>query len=360
MARRSTPEPSAAGFAAALLRWHRRHGRHDLPWQHPRTPYRVWIAEIMLQQTQVVTVIGYYERFLQRFPDIGTLAAAGLDEVLHAWSGLGYYSRARNLHAAAQRIQSEYGGELPATRTQLIALPGIGRSTAAAILALAHDRSEAILDANVRRVLSRCFGIGGKAGSRAIEQQLWRQAEQCVPASQAAIYTQAIMDFGATQCTQRSPGCPRCPLAGVCVAYRTDRVAELPPPRTRAPRRTRTIVMLLASRADGRLLLQRRPPRGVWGGLWTPPEFQDAASAAQFCSARLAAGRLEPAPLPPLHHAFTHFDLEIRPLRAHCQELAGVMEGAPTLWYNPREPARVGLPAPIAALLVSFASPIPP
>jgi A/G-specific adenine glycosylase len=355
MVRRRSPDPPPSGFSAALLRWHRRHGRHDLPWQHPRTPYRVWIAEIMLQQTQVATVIGYYERFLQRFPDVANLAAASLDEVLHRWSGLGYYSRARNLHAAAQRILAEHGGELPHSRAELMALPGIGRSTAAAILALAHDRSEAILDANVRRVLARCFGIGGKAGSRELEQRLWRQAEECLPDSQAADYTQAIMDFGATQCTQRSPGCARCPLAGVCVAYCTDRVAELPSPRIRAARRTRMVVMLFASRGDGRLLLQRRPPRGVWGGLWTPPEFQDAASAAQFCSAQLAAGRLEPAPLPPLHHAFTHFDLEIRPLRARCEELAGVMEGAPTLWYNPREPARVGLPAPIAALIASIA-----
>jgi A/G-specific adenine glycosylase len=310
----------------------------------------------MLQQTRVVTVIGYYERFLQRFPDVATLAAAGLDEVLHLWSGLGYYSRARSLHAAALRLIAAHGGVLPRTRGELMELPGIGRSTAAAILALAHDRSEAILDANVRRVLARCFGIGGDHGSRALEQQLWRQAEQCMPASRAAIYTQAIMDFGATVCTRRAPACARCPLAGACVAHRTGRLAELPPPRARAPRRSRAVVMLLASRGDGRLLLQRRPPHGVWGGLWTPPEFQDAASAAQFCDARLAAARLEPEPLPQLHHAFTHFDLEITPLRARCEALAGVMEGAPTLWYNPREPARIGLPAPIAALLSSLAS----
>lgn len=310
----------------------------------------------MLQQTQVTTVVGYYERFLQRFPDVASLAAAGLDEVLHLWSGLGYYSRARNLHAAAQRLVATHGGELPLIRAQLMELPGVGRSTAAAILALAHDRPEAILDANVRRVLARRFGIGGDTDGRAIEQQLWRQAEDCTPASQAANYTQAIMDFGATLCTQRAPACARCPLAGDCVARRTGRVAELPPPRARAPRRTRAVVVLLASRPDGRLLLQRRPLHGVWGGLWTPPEFHDVASAAQFCGARLAAARLESDPLPPLHHAFTHFDLEITPLRARCEALAGVMEGAPTLWYNPREPARVGIPAPIAALLSRLAS----
>jgi A/G-specific adenine glycosylase len=357
---RRSSHSSATDFAATLIRWHRRHGRHDLPWQRPRTPYRVWISEVMLQQTQVATVVGYYQRFLQRFPDVATLAASGLDEVLHLWSGLGYYSRARSLHAAAQRVVNAHGGELPVTRAQLMELPGIGRSTAGAILALAHDRPEAILDANVRRVLARRFGIGGTPGARETEQQLWRQAEQCTPASRAATYTQAIMDFGATLCTQRAPACPRCPLAGVCVAQHTGRVAELPPPRTRAPRRTRTVVMLLALRRDGRMLLQRRPPRGVWGGLWTPPEFHDAASAARYCGARLAAAQLEPEPLPPLRHAFTHFDLEITPLRARCEELAGVMEGAATLWYNPREPARIGVPAPIAALLSSLMSPAPP
>jgi A/G-specific adenine glycosylase len=356
---RNTPQLSAGRFAATLIRWHRSHGRHDLPWQRPRTPYRVWISEIMLQQTQVATVIGYYERFLQRFPDVRALADAALDEVLHLWSGLGYYSRARNLHAAAQRIVAGHGGQLPVTREQLTELPGIGRSTAAAILALAHGRSEAILDANVRRVLARCFGIGGDPGARANEQQLWRQAEQCTPAARAATYTQAIMDFGATLCTQRAPACTRCPLARHCVAHRTGRITELPPPRARAARRTRSVVMLLASRADGRLLLQRRPPHGVWGGLWTPPEFQDIGAAAQFCGARLAAARLEPEPLPALQHSFTHFDLEIRPLRARCDALAGVMEAATMLWYNPREPARIGLPAPIAALLSSLACPTP-
>ena len=351
---------SADRFAAALIRWHRTHGRHDLPWQHPRTPFRVWISEVMLQQTQVTTVIGYYERFLQRFPDVTTLAKASLDEVLHLWSGLGYYSRARNLHAAAQRIVTGYDGELPDSLALLVELPGIGRSTAAAILALAHDRPEAILDANVRRVLARCFGMRGDRGARAAEQQLWRRAEQCTPARQAATYTQAIMDFGATLCTQRTPACERCPLRRDCVAYRTGKVAELPRPRARIARRTRSVVMLLASRADGHLLLQRRPPRGIWGGLWTPPEFHDVGAATQFCGARLAAARLESESLPPVHHAFTHFDLEITPLRARCEALAGVMEGAATLWYNPLEPARVGLPAPIAALLSSLASPATP
>jgi A/G-specific adenine glycosylase len=359
VARRSPPL-TADRFAAALIRWHRQHGRHDLPWQDPRTPYRVWVSEIMLQQTQVSTVIGYYERFLRRFPDVATLAGASLDEVLHLWSGLGYYSRARNLHTAAQCIVTGHGGELPDSLAALMELPGIGRSTGAAILALAHDRPEAILDANARRVLARCFGIAGDRGARATEQRLWRQAERCTPAKRAATYTQAIMDVGATLCRQRAPACEHCPLAHGCVAYRTGRVAELPRSRARAPRRLRSIVMLLASRADGRLLLRRRPPRGIWGGLWTPPEFPDVGAAARFCGAHLAAARLDSEALPPVHHAFTHFDLEITPLRARCDALAGVMEGAVTLWYNPREPERVGLPAPIAALLSSLASPATP
>ena len=340
-------------IAATLIAWHARHGRHDLPWQREPTPYRVWVSEIMLQQTQVVTVMAYYERFMRRFPDIESLAAAPLDEVLHLWSGLGYYSRARNLHRSAQRVVSEHGGELPGELAQLAQLPGIGRSTAAAIVALAMGRRASILDGNAKRVLARYFAIDGSPADSITERQLWQRAEQCTPQSDFAVYTQAIMDFGATLCTRRDPLCTQCPLREDCAARRLGRVHRLPAPRVRRARPTRRVFMLLAVDGDGQVLLQRRPPQGIWGGLWTPPEFQQQEAANQFCATALGAAQIELQPLPGLRHAFTHFELEITPLRARCHRALTVMEGGGTLWYNPREPARIGLPAPIAALLAS-------
>jgi A/G-specific adenine glycosylase len=343
--------PDSSPIAQTLITWHARHGRHDLPWQRAPTPYRVWVSEIMLQQTQVGTVIGYYDRFMERFPDVAALAAAPLDEVLHCWSGLGYYSRARNLQRAAQRIVSEHAGRLPEEVDSLAQLPGIGPSTAAAIVALAHGRRATILDGNVKRVLARYFAIEGASAQRSTQQELWRRAEQCTPAAQVASYTQAIMDFGATLCTRRAPLCMHCPLREGCSAHRLGRVHELPVARERKARRTRQVVMLLAVSAAGAVLLQRRPAHGVWGGLWAPPEFAKPADAAQFCGLRLQAAALDPEPLPLLRHAFTHFDLQITPWRARCEGAAAVMEGEDWLWYNAREPARIGLPAPISALL---------
>ena len=345
--------PTPAPIAAALITWHARHGRHDLPWQREPTPYRVWVSEIMLQQTQVATVISYFDRFMQRFPDIESLAAAPLDEVLHLWSGLGYYSRARNLHRSAQRVISEHGGELPAEVAALAELPGIGRSTAAAISALAMGRRASILDGNVKRVLARYFAIDGALGDSVTERELWDRAEQCTPQSDFAVYTQAIMDFGATMCTRHDPLCMHCPLREDCAARRLGRVDQLPAPRERRTRPTRRVFMLLAVDSDGQVLLQRRPPHGIWGGLWTPPEFKDQEAATQFCATELGAAQPGLQPLPGLRHAFTHFELEITPLRTRCQRAHTVMEDGGTLWYNPREPARIGLPAPIAALLAS-------
>lgn len=342
-------------LAPALIGWHARHGRHDLPWQRERTPYRVWVSEIMLQQTQVATVVGYYQRFMLRFPSVAALAAADLDEVLHLWSGLGYYSRARNLQRAAQVIVREHGGQLPAELPALQRLPGIGRSTAAAIIALAHDQRATILDGNVRRVLSRYFALGGRPGERASEQLLWHQAEACTPANDVAVYTQAIMDLGATVCTRHSPLCMYCPLSADCVAHRTGRIAQFPASRRRAPRRERQVVMLIAARGDGAVLLQRRPPQGVWGGLWVPPQFDSLQAARTYCAEHLAGVQAEAVALAPVQHSFTHFDLSITPLLARCAGgNAAVMEASGALWYNPREPARVGLPAPIANLLTSL------
>jgi A/G-specific adenine glycosylase len=342
-------------IAAALLAWHERAGRHHLPWQQDRTPYRVWVSEVMLQQTQVGTVTPYYQRFLQRFPDVGALAAAGLDEVLHLWSGLGYYARARNLHRAAGIVCAQHGGELPRQHEELARLPGIGRSTAAAILALAAGERHAILDGNVRRVLARYFGVGGGASEAALAKRLWELAERCTPHERIAQYTQAIMDLGATVCLRSRPLCEVCPLAAGCRARRTGRQHELPAPRRAASKRRRSVFMILALRADGSVLLERRPQSGVWGGLWCLPEFDTVTAAQAFMRQSLSAAPREPQPLPRIEHGFTHFDLLITPLLARCAGAAPAVDEGASLWYNIRDPARVGLPAPIRALLERLA-----
>jgi A/G-specific adenine glycosylase len=337
-------------FADTLIDWHRRHGRHDLPWQQHKTPYRVWVSEIMLQQTQVATVIGYYERFMQRFPDVQTLAAAPMDDVLHLWSGLGYYSRARNLHQAAQILVRERDGHFPDEVDALAQLPGIGRSTAAAIVAIAWDRRATILDGNVKRVLARYFAVDGAPNERTVELRLWKHAEDCTPGSGCAVYTQAIMDFGATLCTRRNPLCMHCPLQHSCQAFASGRVADLPAPRKRLNRPTRRVVMLLAVSEQGDVLLQRRPSRGIWGGLWSLPEFASAEAAAQFCERELRMQTSHTQQMTVVRHAFTHFDLEITPMRVSLTgPLAGAGEGA--VWYNARVPGRIGMPAPVATLL---------
>jgi A/G-specific adenine glycosylase len=344
---------NTATFAPALLAWHAREGRHDLPWQLDRTPYRVWVSEIMLQQTQVSTVIPYYERFLERFPDVGALAAAPLDEVLHLWSGLGYYARARNMHRAAMRVVDEHGGEFPADFAGIAALPGIGRSTAGAILALAHDERLPILDGNARRVLARYFGVAGTGADRSGVKRLWELAERCTPHERVAEYTQAIMDLGATVCVRRRPLCARCPLATGCLARRTGRQHELPAPRHAPARGRRHAFMVVALGASGNVLLERRPESGVWGGLWCLPEFSTATAAASFANS-LGATEV-PRPLAALEHAFTHFDLTITPLLVRCAAKDAVMEEGTSLWYNVREPAAVGVPAPITALFSQLA-----
>ncbi len=335
-------------IAPPLLAWHALHGRHDLPWQRERSAYRVWVSEVMLQQTQVATVIGYFERFMARFPDVQSLAAAPADEVLHLWSGLGYYARARNLQRAAQTICAAHDGQFPTLFDDVAALPGIGRSTAGAILAISTQQRHAIVDGNVRRVLARLFGIEGRPGERAFENELWRVAERETPAQDVATYTQAIMDLGATLCTRRNPECTRCPMSAVCVANATGRQHALPAPRKAKARGQREVVMLLAQREDGSVWLQQRPPSGIWGGLWSPPEFATHGEAEG-----LLPGAADGQQLPPIDHVFTHFDLRILPL------LAAAPEGwnPAGLWYNPRRPARVGLPAPVATLLEALEIP---
>ncbi|HTY49224.1 MAG TPA: A/G-specific adenine glycosylase, partial [Steroidobacteraceae bacterium] len=345
-------------IAPRLIAWHAVHGRHDLPWQRERSPYRVWVSEIMLQQTQVATVIPYFERFMARFPDCTVLAAAAIDEVLHLWTGLGYYARARNLHRAAVRVRDEFGGVFPATFEAVASLPGVGRSTAGAVLALTTGARLPILDGNVRRVLSRWFGVDGDPAAAATSELLWRHAEACTPRQDVATYTQAIMDLGATVCTRSRPRCGECPLREGCVALRAGRQSELPAPRRRAQRRRRETFMLLALRPDGSVYLTRRPPVGIWGGLWCVPAFESCEEAGGFAQGVLGtAGRLQS--LQPIEHAFTHFDLTIRPLLLRCEEgpaPGGIMDAGAALWYNARRPATVGLPAPVKALIERVAA----
>jgi len=344
----------STALAPALLAWHAHAGRHELPWQLHLSAYRVWVSEVMLQQTQVATVIPYFQRFIAQFPDVAALAAAPLDSVLHHWAGLGYYSRARNLHRAAQRVMTEFSGQIPTELDALQSLPGIGRSTAGAILALTLGERVPILDGNVRRVLARYFALHGSPGVAAVERQLWALAEACTPHREIATYTQAIMDLGATVCVRSRPLCSVCPLAGRCAAHQSGQEQDLPTPRVRAARPVRRVVMLLARRGDGAVLLERRPEQGIWGGLWCLPEFQNAEDARAFGASRLLASDFEPGFRPTLRHAFTHFELEISPLLAQCQGFAGIREGPPSLWFDPLHPADVGLPTPVSTLLAGL------
>jgi len=338
-----------AQLAGALLPWFDAHGRHDLPWQADPTPYRVWVSEVMLQQTQVDTVKPYFERFVGRFPDPPALAAAPADEVMRHWSGLGYYARARNLHRAAQEIVARHGGRLPASLDALMALPGIGRSTAGAVLALAGGQRQPILDGNAKRVLARVFLVEEAPDTGAGRQRLWQLAEAATPPQRVAVYTQAIMDLGATVCTRANPACTRCPLAGGCAAFAAGRTGSIPVAKRRAVRGARTAHFVFVL-AGGRVLLERRPPRGIWGGLWTPPEFPDAASAGAFLAARFGAGK-SPRRLAPVPHAFTHFDLLIEPWVVDLCADAGPAADGEARWHELAALEAVGLPAPVARLL---------
>jgi A/G-specific adenine glycosylase len=337
-------------IAPRLLAWHSESGRHDLPWQQDRSAYRVWVSEIMLQQTQVATVIPYFARFMQRFPDVRALADAPPDEVLHLWTGLGYYARARNLHRAAQLIRDRYQGRFPETLDAVMELPGVGRSTAGAILSISSGARHSILDGNVKRVLARFYAIDGAPDDNATLEMLWRLADENTPEENVATYTQAIMDLGATVCTRSRPRCDVCPIASDCRARIEARQSELPAAkRKRAERKRKTAVMLVARRASEVLLVQR-PPSGIWGGLWCLPEFEHRDAAEMYAANSLASATLARAPLPDIEHSFTHFDLVITPVVADCRGNAQVNQGN-TLWYDLTRPARVGLPAPIKTLL---------
>ncbi|MDD5250920.1 MAG: A/G-specific adenine glycosylase [Rhodocyclaceae bacterium] len=335
-------------FAARLIRWHKRHGRHDLPWQKTTDPYRVWLSEIMLQQTQVATVIPYYERFLARLPTLADLAAVPLEEVMALWSGLGYYARARNLHACARAVMAQHGGQFPRDPAAIAALPGIGRSTANAIADFCFAAGAPILDGNVKRVLCRCFGVEGFPGTPAVERQLWQLAATLLPPQDVGIYIQAQMDLGATLCVRAQPRCAECPLAAQCVARREERVAELPQakPRRALPEREAVVLVL---RHDKRILLEARPPQGIWGGLLSLPELPPGAEVRRHAET-LGCRAQEVAELPPLVHTFTHFRLTLRPLLIAAQPLPHAAE-AGRRWLAAAEMKAAPLPAPIRKLL---------
>ncbi|MBF0219073.1 MAG: A/G-specific adenine glycosylase [Gammaproteobacteria bacterium] len=358
-------------FAQAIIQWQQQYGRQDLPWQLQRTPYRVWLSEVMLQQTQVATVIPYFVRFTERFSTVAELAAAQLDDLLTLWSGLGYYARCRHLQRAAQMVVSEFNGEFPATATALQRLPGVGRSTAAAILSLAFGHSAAILDGNVRRILCRYFAISGAVNHAATQQQLWQLAEDLLPPQQGDIYTQGVMDLGALICRRHTPLCSRCPLQSHCLAHTTDTVAAYPQAATRKERPQRHCYLLLIEQNQHYLLLQR-PPSGIWGGLWSPPEWspdlKQITAVEIWCQQKLGLNCTLQRQLPPITHDFTHFRLHLEPLLLQLKGgdlhhvKSTIKENGATLWYKcapdstAASPA-VALPTPIKRLFAALANP---
>ncbi|MDE1948180.1 MAG: A/G-specific adenine glycosylase [Burkholderiales bacterium] len=340
----------AGAFARRVQRWQREHGRHDLPWQGTRDPYRVWLSEVMLQQTQVATVLGYYARFLERFPDVQALAAAPLDEVLAAWSGLGYYSRARHLHRCAIAVVGAHGGRFPGTSAELETLPGIGRSTAAAIAVFCFGERAAILDGNVERVLTRAIGFEADLAQAAGRRALWQAAVERLPARDVEAYTQGLMDLGSAVCLVRRPLCEACPLRTDCVAHAQGR-PEAYPVKTRKLRRGRRSNAWLWLEQGGRIWLSRRPESGVWAGLWSLPEFESVPALEAAAGAWPGHGSW----LPPLEHALTHFDWTLQPLRWRLPpraRSAAVTQGLPEgRWFEPGAALQMGLPAPLRRLL---------
>jgi len=368
-------------FAQRLISWQEKHGRHDLPWQvrggttrHvrgldggvpptrllPQTAgstsnvseadaYRVWLSEIMLQQTQVSTVIPYYLRFVASFPDISALAAATEEQVLTHWSGLGYYARGRNLHKAARIIVEKHDGKFPREFEQIVELPGIGRSTAAAICALAYHERRAILDGNVKRVLARYCGIEGWAGEKNVEEKLWQQAEALLSEGDVAIYTQALMDMGATVCTRTKPKCVLCPVQADCVALQTERIPELPSPRPRKAVPEREAIFLLLMHGND-ILLEKRPGSGIWGGLWCPPQFDDEDAARDWFM-RNGMDASEGERLPTFTHTFTHFKLHITPLKIQLARKPLRVEQAGSVWLDVEEALGAAIPTPVRVML---------
>ncbi|HZQ62785.1 MAG TPA: A/G-specific adenine glycosylase [Casimicrobiaceae bacterium] len=341
---------SAKTFAARILLWHRRHGRHDLPWQGTRDPYRIWLSEVMLQQTQVTSVIPYFQRFVEAFPDLASLAAASLDDVMRLWSGLGYYRRARHLHEAARIIVREHHGVFPRDVEAIAALPGIGRSTAAAIAAFAFGTRGAILDGNVKRVLARHCGVEGYPGSPQVEGALWNIAEAELPETGIEAYTQAMMDLGATVCVRSRPRCDACPVANDCIALRTHRVEMLPTPRPARVLPQREVDVLMIE-SDGAWLFERRGSAGVWSGLWSLPELARGDDPVQSCRLRFGLEVSTTERLPPIEHAFTHYRLTMHPVRLVAASPLVQASAPDRAWITSEAAIRGALPAPIKRLV---------
>ena len=346
-------------FSSAVLAWYHQHGRKHLPWQQDITPYRVWVSEIMLQQTQVSTVIPYFERFMQRFPDVFSLAEAPQDDVLHLWTGLGYYARGRNLHACAKAVVSRYQGEFPRSVELLAELPGIGRSTAAAIASISMGIHAPILDGNVKRVLTRCFAVPGWPGDLKVQKQLWELAERLTPDHSPREYTQAMMDMGATLCTRSKPACGVCPLQPQCLGLASGKPTQYPNSKPKKEKPEKSTLMMMVRNPAGEYLLLQRPQQGIWGGLWSFPEAADIGTAHQHLQELLPGTHAAEQWLEGFRHTFSHYHLHIQPVvfqlsslplsvqepdsRAHC-------------WYNPAAPGTLGLAAPVKMLLQQHSS----
>ena len=357
-------ELADAGFSASVIAWQKEHGRHVLPWQNTRDAYLIWLSEIMLQQTQVAAVLGYYARFLERFPTLRALAEAPAEDVMAQWSGLGYYTRARNLHRCAQRVLAEYDGVFPSDPALLADLPGIGRSTAAAISAFSSGTRAAILDGNVKRVFARVFGIDAYPGEKRVEEALWRRAEALLPLLGIEAYTQGLMDLGATLCTRANPDCGRCPLRGRCVAHATDRVKDLPvrKPKKASPEKHATMLVIIDR---GQVLLEQRPDSGIWGGLLSLPELDGhaplvagAVPALDRDALALAVGKFgqieSQQRLLPITHVFTHYKLHIAPCRIALARRLDLAGESGHVWYDGARIGQAPLPAPIKKLLLGL------
>jgi A/G-specific adenine glycosylase len=340
-------------FSDAVLAWFDQYGRHDLPWQQSKQAYPTWISEIMLQQTQVSTVIPYFQRFIEKFPDVFALAAADIDEVLHLWTGLGYYARARNLHKAANQVVNHYHGEFPLSISELEGLSGIGKSTAGAILSISSNRRAAILDGNVKRVLARFYAVQGWSGKTEVAKQLWHFAEHNTPYTRAGDYTQAMMDMGATMCTRSKPKCDHCPLLSGCSAKAQNRVAEFPYSNPKKILPVRQTLMLIIENKQAEKLLYKRPPSGLWGGLWSLPQIVDLRDIKAEYGLDVDINTAQY--LAPVRHTFSHFHLDITPVRISLNtDSQQIMEALPTLWYNSAQPAEVGLATPVKKLLQQY------
>ncbi len=348
--------PSPPNFAQRLLSWFDQHGRHDLPWQTERTPYRVWVSEIMLQQTQVGTVIPYFERFMQRFATVEELAAAETDQVLHLWTGLGYYARARNLHAAAKTVVNSRDGTFPRSVDGLMELPGIGESTAGAIAAISMGTRALIMDGNVKRVLARCHGIEGWPEKSAVKKELWKIADSLTPYKRVDDYTQAIMDLGATVCTRSKPACTDCPFEADCIALKQDRVSDLPGKKPKKSIPTRSVAMFILQDEVGSVLLQKRPAAGIWGSLYSLPESPNADTPPEL--GRAAPINVESdtmRQLDVIRHSFSHYHLDITPVLISTRRPNEVAETDRWLWYPLDHSLEVGLAAPVKKLLSRLA-----